>query len=88
MATLPSATTPATRRSWTLGLPPSYFRYNFLKQNPWELELDVGLVGTAPRGPLTTSDPDGKPLVGEKWTFEVRHDLRFQDDPCFPGGKG
>jgi ABC-type transport system substrate-binding protein len=66
---------------------PSYFRYNFLKQNPWELELNVGLKEPL-REPLDSAGPDGTPAHGEKWTFEIRHDLRFQDDPCFAGGKG
>jgi oligopeptide transport system substrate-binding protein len=66
---------------------PSYFRYNFLKQNPWELELNVGLEAPL-REPLEGTGPDGRPFHGETWTFELRHDLRFQDDPCFPGGKG
>lgn len=25
---------------------------------------------------------------GTRWTFTLRTDARFQDDPCFPGGKG
>jgi ABC-type transport system substrate-binding protein len=66
---------------------PSYFRYNFLKQNPWELELDVGLEEPR-RVALDGTDAEGKPFHGERWTFEIRHDLRFQDDPCFPDGRG
>lgn len=66
---------------------PSYFRYNFLKQSPWELELNVGLEAPR-REPLNGMDAGGKPFQGERWTFEIRHDLRFQNDPCFPGGKG
>jgi len=66
---------------------PSYFRYNFLKQNPWELDLDVGLAAPL-REPLDGIGPRGVAFHGETWTFEIRHDLRFQDDPCFAGGKG
>ncbi len=66
---------------------PSYFRYNFLWQNPWKLDLDVGLTQPK-REPFSGNGPDGKPFKGEKWTFEIRHDLRFQNDACFPGGKG
>jgi oligopeptide transport system substrate-binding protein len=66
---------------------PSYFRYNFLKQNPWELELDVGLAAPR-RQPLDCTGPGGVAFHGETWTFEIRHDLRFQNDPCFAGGKG
>src|SRR3990167_7640789 len=25
---------------------------------------------------------------GKVWTFNLRHDVKFQDDPSFPGGKG
>jgi oligopeptide transport system substrate-binding protein len=66
---------------------PSYYRYNFLKQNPWELELNVGLTEPV-REPLDGQGTKGEPFHGEKWTFEIRHDLRFQDDPCFRGGRG
>jgi oligopeptide transport system substrate-binding protein len=27
-------------------------------------------------------------LKGEQYTFKLRSDIRFQDDECFPGGKG
>lgn len=66
---------------------PSYFRFNFLKQKPWELNLDVGLVEPT-RVPLSGTDSEGQPFHGEKWTFEIRHDLRYPDDPCFPEGTG
>jgi ABC-type transport system substrate-binding protein len=69
---------------------PCYFRYNYLKQNPWELELNLGLVEptrTPISGTLHTKNGD-VPYHGDKWTLELRHDLRFQDDPCFKGGKG
>jgi ABC-type transport system substrate-binding protein len=69
---------------------PTYFRYNYLKQDPWELELNLGLKQPV-RVPISGVLRDGKKMVpykGEKWTLELRHDLRFQDDPCFKGGKG
>ena len=65
---------------------PQYFRYNYLKEAPWGFQLNLGLVEPN-REPLDGTD-GGKPFHGEKWTFELRHDIRFQDDPCFAGGKG
>jgi oligopeptide transport system substrate-binding protein len=69
---------------------PSYFRFNYLHQNPWKFELNLGIAEPV-REPYSgkTHDKDGDhPFTGEKWTFELRHDLRYQDDACFPGGKG
>lgn len=69
---------------------PQYFRFNYLKQNPWELELNLGLTQPT-RTPVTgkmNTDKGEVTYHGERWTFELRHDIRFQDDPCFPGGVG
>ncbi len=69
---------------------PAYFRFNYLQQKPWKLELNLGLVEPKREpysGTMHTKDGD-KPFTGEKWVFELRHDLKFQDDPCFEGGKG
>ena len=37
-----------------------------------------------------TITEDGKTTTtqGERWTFRIKKGLHFQDDPCFPGGKG
>lgn len=67
---------------------PSYFRYHYLKQAPYVLELNLGAEEPR-REPYVYTDPDtGKRVQGESWTFRVKPGLRFQDDPCFPGGKG
>jgi len=58
---------------------PSYYRYHYLKQTPLRLELQLGA-----KEPVRRALPGG----GEEWTFTIRRDLRFPDDPCFPGGKG
>jgi oligopeptide transport system substrate-binding protein len=69
---------------------PSYFQYHYLKRDPFVLQL--GLGATEPeRVPYPcTVTVNGKPVkkVGESWTFHLKHGLRFQDDPCFPNGKG
>ena len=57
----------------------SYFRYHYLKQSPVRLELNLGA-----RLPVRKLLANG----GESWTFSIRKDLRFQDDPCFTEGKG
>jgi oligopeptide transport system substrate-binding protein len=57
---------------------PSYFKYHYLKR-PFQLELNVGA-----REPVITPMPGG----GQEYTFTIRKDLFFQDDPAFPGGKG
>lgn len=57
---------------------PSYYRFHYLKR-PAPLELNMG-----------ASEPEIKKLPKgyEDWTFHLRHDIVFQNDPCFPGGKG
>ncbi len=70
---------------------PSFFRFAYLKRNPYGVELDIG-----EKQPVVESlavddiqkDGSTKRVVGQRWTFTVRKDLRFQDDSCFPSGKG
>lgn len=69
---------------------PAYFEYNYLKRNPFELDLAVGAVPPK-RTPFSyTATEHGKTTTktGEEWTFRIKSGLHFQDDPCFPGGKG
>lgn len=70
---------------------PSFYRYHFLKRDPFALELNIG-AEEAKRAPYTFTKmgKDGKTttVTGEQYTFRMRGDIRFQDDPCFPGGKG
>lgn len=69
---------------------PSYLQYHYLKRDPFVLELALGAeepkrekwpVQVTEKGRTVTK-------VGERWTFKIKRGLRFQDDPCFPGGKG
>lgn len=57
----------------------SYYKYDYLKRDPFKLDLLLG-----------EREPEVKPTNGggEEWTFHIKHGLKFQDDPCFPGGKG
>lgn len=59
---------------------PSFYKYHYLKQTPFQLVLNLGA-----KDPVRQPAPDGK---GEVWTFTLKPGLRFADDPCFPGGKG
>jgi ABC-type transport system substrate-binding protein len=68
----------------------TFYRYHFLKRDPFVLELNLG-AEEPKREPYTyTSQENGRPVTrrGESWTFRIKRGLRFQDDPCFPGGKG
>src|SRR5208282_2376646 len=70
---------------------PSYFRFSFLKRKPYQVELDLGEtepVISRLRVEDILKDGSTKTADGETWTFKLRKDLRFQDDPCFPGGHG
>jgi ABC-type transport system substrate-binding protein len=69
---------------------PSYYRYNYLKEDPWDLQLNVGLKEPVrvPFAGVEHTAKGNKAFKGETWTFEIRHDLRYCDDPCFPGGRG
>ncbi len=64
---------------------PSYYKYHYLKR-PLKLELALG-AKEAERRPFTINQ-DGKLIRGEEWTFTLKRGVHFQDDPCFPGGKG
>ena len=76
---------------------PAYFHYNYLKQTPFQLDLEIGATEPVKRlyvpealqkkypDMFFTKDTKG---IGEEWVFNLRDDLRFADDPCFPAGKG
>jgi ABC-type transport system substrate-binding protein len=70
---------------------PSYYRFHYLRRNPYKLELNIG-TQEATREKLLVDDIDAKGKTtqkqGERWTFTIRKDMQFQDDECFPGGKG
>jgi ABC-type transport system substrate-binding protein len=66
---------------------PAYFQYRYLKRDGDRLELALGAEQPR-REPLRLTAADGSPRRGEVWTFRIKRGLRFQDDPCFPGGKG
>ena len=69
---------------------PSFYQYHFLKRDPYELELALGAEHPVRKPAVITEVVDGKEVrhKGETWTFRIKKGLRFQDDPCFPGGKG
>jgi ABC-type transport system substrate-binding protein len=69
---------------------PSYFRYHYLKRDPFVLELNLGAAPPKREPYVYTEKVHGRSVQqkGESWTFRMRQDIRFQDDPCFPGGKG
>jgi len=66
---------------------PTFFRYNYFKR-PYVTELVLG--AEVPKvTPITVKAPDGKGTrQGEDWTFKLRSDICFQNDPCFANGKG
>ncbi|MCC6446052.1 MAG: hypothetical protein IT210_21685 [Armatimonadetes bacterium] len=69
---------------------PAYFQYHYLKRNPFVLELALG-AEMPRREPYAFSVREKGRLVpktGEAWTFRIKRGVKFQDDPCFPGGKG
>jgi ABC-type transport system substrate-binding protein len=68
---------------------PSYYEYQPLKTTKQELKLMLG-ASEAQREVVSLPDPKrpGVNMPGERWTFRIRRDLKFQDDPCFPDGKG
>jgi ABC-type transport system substrate-binding protein len=57
---------------------PSFYKYHPIKR-PFSIVLNIGA-----KEPTRTALPGG----GEEWRFTFRSDLKFQDDSCFPGGKG
>ncbi|RYZ87175.1 MAG: hypothetical protein EOP06_13155, partial [Proteobacteria bacterium] len=66
----------------------AYYDYQPLKTKDFQLILNLG-GREAKREPYRYIDAKTKkPRVGEQWTFQIRHDLKFSNDPCFSGGKG
>jgi len=74
---------------------PSYLSYQYLKRGPFELQLNLG--DAEPKAEpckvtVTEKGKDGKEAkvtkTGQLWSFHIKKGLHFQDDPCFPGGKG
>jgi ABC-type transport system substrate-binding protein len=68
----------------------SYFQYHYLKQSPLTLELGIGaVVPTQHPSPAWVME-GGKRVArtGVLWSFRLKPGLLFQDDPCFPGGRG
>jgi oligopeptide transport system substrate-binding protein len=70
---------------------PSFYKYHYLRREPFEIVLNIGAQEPV-REPfdVTIKDEKGvsKTVKGERYTFTIKNDLRFQDDPCFPNGKG
>jgi ABC-type transport system substrate-binding protein len=68
----------------------SYYRYHYLKRNPFVLELNLGAAEPKREPYFYTTKEGGRTVTkrGESWTFRIKQGLRFQDDPCFMGGKG
>jgi oligopeptide transport system substrate-binding protein len=69
---------------------PAFYKYHLLKQSPYALELALGAEEPKVEPIDVTVTEGGKTITkkGEQWTFRIKQGLRFQDDPCFPGGKG
>jgi oligopeptide transport system substrate-binding protein len=68
----------------------SYFQYHYLKLHPPTLELALGAVKPTRRPAPAWVVRGGKKVAktGELWSFRLKPGLHYQDDPCFPGGKG
>ena len=70
---------------------PSFYKYDYLKRNPFRLDLNIGAKEPViEKLMVTVKGKNGaeKQVPGERYTYTLRPDIRFQDDPCFPGGKG
>lgn len=70
---------------------PSFYRYHYLKRDPFVLELNIGAEEpkiTSVTLTVTNDKGVAKTVQGQQVTFKLRPDLRFSDDPVFPGGKG
>lgn len=69
---------------------PSYMQYNYLKRDPFVVELSLGAEEPKRERVEVSLTKDGQTTTaqGERWTFRIKKGLRFQDDPCFPDGKG
>ena len=66
----------------------SYYEYHPLKTKVFQLQLNLG-AREAERQTFAHTDPKTKKTTpGERWIFHIRRDLKFQNDPCFAGGKG
>jgi oligopeptide transport system substrate-binding protein len=65
---------------------PAYYHYEYLKQKTYQLSLDIGTSEPT----LEKLTPAAKGEAAERWTYRIRKDLKFQDDPCFKetSGKG
>ncbi|RYG26889.1 hypothetical protein EON82_01590 [bacterium] len=65
---------------------PAFYHYEYLKQKTYQLSLDIG----AAEPTMVKLTPAAKGDAAERWTYRIRKDLKFQDDPCFKatGGKG
>jgi oligopeptide transport system substrate-binding protein len=68
----------------------SYFRYHYLRRDPYVLELNLGAEQPKRKPYAYKATVSGHEVKrqGESWTFRIKKGLRFQNDPCFPGGKG
>ncbi len=64
---------------------PGFYQYHYLKR-PFVLELYLG--AKEPERKPATFQWAGKTVQGEEWTFTLKKGIRFQDSPCFRGGKG
>lgn len=69
---------------------PSFYQYHYLKRDPYVLELALGAEEPRRAPYAYTETEKGRAVAkrGEAWTFRIKRGLRFQDDPCFAGGKG
>jgi oligopeptide transport system substrate-binding protein len=68
----------------------SFYQYQHLKRDPLVLELALGAEEPRCEPYPYLEMVDGQTVLqtGEIWTFRFRRGVRFQDDPCFPGGRG
>lgn len=68
----------------------SYFQYHPLKQSRYLLTLSLGDVMPTRKPSRAWVMADGKKRwsMGELWSFRLKPGVHYQDDPCFPGGKG
>jgi ABC-type transport system substrate-binding protein len=63
---------------------PAFYRYRFYSRQKYDTELNLG----AAMPTVEKLTPAKKGDAVERWTYRIRHDLRYQDDPCFKDGKG
>ena len=69
---------------------PAYYKYNYLKHAPFTLELALGAEIPKKEKLQVSFQEGGKTVMqeGERWTFKIKKGMRYQDEACFPGGKG